>query len=415
MNNTLNEDIKIIKDAKITSPKGYMAVGIHSGIKKVKKDLAIIYSKEPALCSAVYTTNVVKAPPLLWCQSLTDNNEKIQAIVINSGNANACTGDRGYNDALTMAKTAACALGIDEKSVMVTSTGVIGAYLPIDKIKAGIKKAANELSNDDKSANDCADAIMTTDTFSKKVTVEIYIKGEKVTISGIAKGSGMIHPNMATMLNFITTDANITKEMLDKAFKSTIDDSFNMITVDGETSTNDMAVILANKMANNPVIEKTDDEFEKFKNALFYVTKKLAKDIVKDGEGASKFMECTVKNVSDKNKGRVLVKAVLNSNLVKTALFGQVANWGRILSAMGASGAIFNPNLVQIKFKSASGEILMYEKGLPVEFDENFALKVLSEKDIQILIDMNEGNSEVTGWGCDLTYDYVKINAEYRS
>ena len=411
MNNSLN----ILDKAKITAPKGFEAAGIHCGIKKQKKDLAMIYSKVPTLHSAVYTKNLVKAAPLLWCQELTKNKSKIQAIVINSGNANACTGERGYQDVIKTIETASEALNIDKNSVMTTSTGVIGVYLPMENLVCGVKEISTVLSDDDKSAKDCAQAIMTTDTFEKEAAVELELGGKIVTIAGIAKGSGMIHPNMATMLNFITTDVNITQEMLDKAFKSNIDDTFNMITVDGETSTNDMAVILANGMAENPLIDSENEDFYKFKNALFYITKELAKDIVKDGEGASKFLECTILNVSDKEKGRVLCKAILNSSLVKTAFFGRDANWGRVLSAMGAAGESFNPDLVQIKFKSNAGEILLYEKGAPVEFDEDYALKILSEKEIKILIDMNEGEEKITGWGCDLTYDYVKINAEYRS
>lgn len=411
---TMNINIKELKP-KITEPKGFFAQGIHCGVKKSKKDLAIIYSKTPALCSAVYTTNVVKAPPLWWCEKLTKNGQKIQAIVVNSGNANACTGERGYNDAVTMAETLSNELNIEKDSVMVTSTGVIGVYLPIKKIKEGIKKSAPLLSDTQEAADNCAEAILTTDTFKKEITIEIDIKGLPVKISGIAKGSGMIHPNMATMLNFITTDINITQDMLDKAFKSNIDDSFNMITVDGETSTNDMAVILANGMAQNPIIDKEDEDFEIFKNALFIVTRELAKDIVKDGEGASKLLECHIKGTKTKHDARILCKAILNSNLVKTAFFGQDANWGRVLSAMGASGVKFNPNTVCIDFKSNKGEISLYKNGLPIEFDEDYALEILKEKEIQILVNMEEGEEQVTGWGCDLSYDYVKINAEYRS
>ncbi len=415
MNDTKeNNDIKYLTP-KITAPKGFLSGGLHSGVKKYKKDLSIIYSKTPALCSAVYTKNVVKAPPLWWCEKLTKNNEKIQAIVINSGNANACTGQKGYEDALVMAKTAADMLSIPQNSVMVTSTGVIGVFLPIEKIKEGIKNLVPLLNNDDESADNCARGILTTDTFKKEITLEIEIKNTKVTISGIAKGSGMIHPNMATMLNFITTDVNIEKELLDEAFKSNIDDSFNMITVDGETSTNDMAVILANGMANNPIINKKDEDFEKFKKALFIVTRELAKDIVKDGEGASKFIECTVKGAKTKKDARVLVKAILNSNLVKTAFFGEDANWGRVISAMGATEIDFDPDKVTIDFKNEKGIIRLYENGTPVIFDEDFALKILKEKEIKILIQINEGDFEATGWGCDLSYDYVKINAEYRS
>lgn len=414
MNTILKDDIKVIQP-KITAPKGFLAQGIHCGIRKAKKDLAIIFSTVPSICSAVYTQNVVKAPPLLWCEKLTADNEKIQAIVINSGIANSCTGEKGYNDAVSIAQSTADNLKIDKNSVMVTSTGIIGMYLPMPNILNGIEKISKELSYDDESAKNCSQAILTTDTFTKEVSVQIDIDNVIVTISGIAKGSGMIHPNMATMLNFITTDANITKEMLDKAFKSNIEDTFNMITVDGETSTNDMAVILANAKAQNNIIYKEDDNFIKFKNALFYVTKELAKDIVKDGEGASKLLECKIKGTKTKNDAKILAKAILNSNLVKTAFFGKDANWGRVISAMGASGVKFNPNNVSIVFKSNYGSICLYNNGTPVQFDEKLALEILEEKEIQILVELKEGTSKITGWGCDLSYDYVKINAEYRS
>lgn len=404
-----------IIEGGITAPKGFLATGEHVGVKKVKKDLAIIYSEKPALCSAVFTKNLVKAPPLWWCEKLVKEKQKIQAIVINSGNANACTGDRGYQDALAMAETLSECLNIKKESVLVTSTGVIGVYLPMDKIIPGIKETSKTLGSDEKSAKRCAKAIMTTDTFRKEIAVEIDIKGKKVKLAGIAKGSGMIHPNMATMLGFITTDINISQELLDKAFKENINDSFNMITVDGETSTNDMAVILANGLAENPVVDKEDEDYEKFKTALDYITKYLAKQIVKDGEGATKFLECQIFNAKSKEDARGLCKAILNSNLVKTAFFGNDANWGRILSAMGASGVDFDPNQVKISFKNDTGEIKLFENGLPVEFDEDFAFKILKQEEIKILIDMNRGLESIIGWGCDLSFDYVKINAEYRT
>lgn len=404
-----------IIEGGITAPKGFLAAGAHVGIKKVKKDLAIIYSEKPAVCSAVFTKNLVKAPPLWWCEKLVREEQKIQAIVINSGNANACTGEKGYQDALSMVDTLCECLQIPQTSTLVTSTGVIGVYLPMDKIIPGIKETVKTLSSDEKAAKRCAKAIMTTDTFRKEIAVEIEIKGKKVKIAGIAKGSGMIHPNMATMLGFITTDINISQKLLDKAFKENISDSFNMITVDGETSTNDMAVILANGMAENTLLDKEDEDYEKFRSALEYVTKYLAKQIVKDGEGATKFLECHICHASSKEDARILCKAILNSNLVKTAFFGNDANWGRVLSAMGASGVKFNPNQVKIEFKNDIGEIKLFENGLPLEFDEDFAFKILKQEEIKILIDMNQGDESIVGWGCDLSFDYVKINAEYRT
>jgi len=408
------ESIKILEEG-ITSPKGFLATGAHVGVKKSRKDLAIIYSEAPALCSAVFTQNIVKAPPLLWCEKLIHDKEKISAIVVNSGNANACTGEQGYNDAVSMAQTLADSLNIKKESVIVTSTGVIGVFLPIEKIVKGIKSTAPTLAKERESATKCAKAIMTTDTFAKEIAVELNIKGTAVKIAGISKGSGMIHPNMATMLGFITTDVNITQELLDKAFKVNIDDSFNMITVDGDTSTNDMAVVLANGMAKNPIIDKEDEDFVEFKKALDFVCKTLAQKIVKDGEGASKFLEATISNTKTKEDARILCKAILTSNLVKTAFFGQDANWGRILSSMGASGVKFDTNKVKITFKNKKGEITLFESGMPLAFDEEFALKILKEKDIKILVQMQEGDQTATGWGCDLSYDYVKINADYRT
>lgn len=414
MYNNIDNDIEVVK-SKICAPKGYKVQGIHAGIKRSRKDMALIYSEVPALCSAVYTKNVVIAPPLKWCKKLTGDGKKIQAVIITSGNANSCTGEKGYDDTVSIAGTVSTCLNIDKDSVMVTATGVIGKYLPMDKVTEGIKTICPLISDNDDAAKNCAMAILTTDTFTKEITAKIYVGGVPVTIAGIAKGSGMIHPNMATMLNFITTDANITKELLDKSFKSCIDDSFNMITVDGETSTNDMAVILANGMAGNPIIDEEDANFGKFQRALFVVTKELAKYIVKDGEGASKFLECCIKGAKSKTDAKILCKAILNSNLVKTAFFGQDANWGRVISAMGASGADFDPNKVSVVFESTKGSIKLYENGHPISFDEDFALEILKEKEIKIVIQMSEGNFEITGWGCDLSYDYVKINAEYRS
>lgn len=405
----------IILEEGITAPTGFLATGAHVGVKKSKKDLAIIYSETPALCSAVFTQNIVKAPPLWWCEKLVKNKEKISVIVVNSGNANACTGEQGYNDAVSMAQTLADSLKIKKESVIVTSTGVIGVFLPIEKIVKGIKSTAPTLSKERESATKCARAIMTTDTFTKEIAVELKIKGTPVKIAGISKGSGMIHPNMATMLGFITSDVNITQELLDKAFKANIDDSFNMITVDGDTSTNDMAVVLANGMAKNPVIDKEDEDFVEFKKALDFVCKTLAQKIVKDGEGASKFLEATISNTRTKEDARILCKAILTSNLVKTAFFGQDANWGRILSSMGASGVKFDTNKVKITFKNKKGEITLFENGAPIAFDEEFALKILKEKEIKIFVQMQEGDQSATGWGCDLSYDYVKINADYRT
>lgn len=409
-----DKSMKITQDG-ITSPKGFLAAGEHVGIKKIKKDLGIIYSEKPAVCSAVFTKNVVKAAPLQLAQKVLSENPNISAIAINSGNANACTGEQGYQDAVDCSKMLAKCLNLKENEVLVSSTGVIGQLLNRDIILEGIKDVSKTLSNTQESANDCAEAIMTTDTFKKQITVEIKLAGKTVKVSGIAKGSGMIHPNMATMLGFLTTDAAITPDMLDKAFKPCIDESFNMITVDGETSTNDTCLILANGMAENDLIDKEDENFKKFSEAVDYVVKFLAKQIVKDGEGATKFLEVKISGTKTKDDAKVLCKAILNSQLVKTAFFGKDANWGRILSAMGASGVQFDPDKVKISFKNEVGEIDLFENGKPYNFDEEFALKILDEREIKIDVIMQDGNSEITGWGCDLSYEYVKINAEYRT
>ncbi len=406
--------MKITKEG-ITAPKGYKAAGEHIGIKRIKKDLGIIYSEKPAICSAVFTKNIVKAAPLVLAQKVLKENRYISAIAVNSGNANACTGEQGYRDAVETSKILAESLNLKENEVLVSSTGVIGKLLDTKILTEGIKLVSKKLSSSQDSARDCAEAIMTTDTFVKQITVEIEISGTPVKISGIAKGSGMIHPNMATMLGFLTTDVLITQEMLDKAFKSRIDESFNMITVDGETSTNDTCLILANGMAGNKLIEKEDENYEEFERAVDYIVKFLAKQIVKDGEGATKFLEVKVKGAITREKAKILCKAVLNSQLVKTAFFGKDANWGRILSAMGASGVEFNPEKVKISFRNKIGEIDLFEEGKPNNFDEEFALKILEEREIQISIELQEGEEEIIGWGCDLSYEYVKINAEYRT
>ena len=404
-----------ILDTGITTPKGFEAAGSHVGIKKTKKDLAIIYTKKPALCSGVFTQNIVKAPPLVLCEETLAGKGKINAIVINSGNANSCTGEQGYKDALLMTEVLGECLNIPKENILPTSTGVIGVYLPMDKVVNGIKKTASKLSDSEKSAKDAVQGIMTTDTFEKTVSVEIILKGKSVKISGIAKGSGMIHPNMATMLGFITTDVNISQALLDKSFKSCISESFNMISVDGEQSTNDMCIILANGEAENEIIDKENEDYETFRQALNYVCQELAKKIVMDGEGATKFLEVKILNAKTKEDARVLCKSIINSNLVKTAFFGADANWGRILSAMGASGVKFAPDKVKIEFKNDKGKILLFENGLPLNFDEKLALEILSERSIEITVTLQEGSCNITGWGCDLSYEYVKINAEYRT
>ena len=409
-----NAGIKKLKGS-ITSPKGYHATGSHIGIKECKKDLAIIYSEVPAKVAGVFTTNLVKASSILWDQKIVQNHNLARAIVINSGNANACTGDVGINHTELMATELASCLGVNKNQVLVASTGVIGVPLPIDTVVEGINNTYNKLGNTNLDANLAAEAIMTTDTHPKQISVEFTIDEKKIRIGGIAKGSGMIHPNMATMLSFITTDVNISRELLNKALKKSAEDSYNMISVDGDTSTNDLAILLANGLGGNTEIKEENKEYYLFKKALHYVNLFLAHQIVKDGEGAKKFIVVKVTGAASEKDAKLLCKSVITSNLVKTAFFGEDANWGRILAAMGYSGADFNPTGVSIKFHNGTYSIMLMEEGTPLKFDEELALKILKENEITVELLLKEGNGEAIAWGCDLSYEYVRINGDYRS
>ena len=402
-------------NGSITSPRGFHATGSHIGIKECKKDLALIYSEIPAKAVGVFTTNIVKASSILWNQNLIQNQDGTRAIVINSGNANACTGEIGATHTELMATELASCLGVNKNQVLVASTGIIGVPLPIDTIVAGINNTYEKLGNTNLDANLAAEAIMTTDTHPKQISVEFTIDDKKIRIGGIAKGSGMIHPNMATMLSFITTDINISRELLNKALKKSVDDSYNMISVDGDTSTNDLVILLANGLGGNTEIKEENEEYYLFKNALHYVNLFLAQEIVRDGEGANKFITVKVSGAASKKDAKLLSKSVITSNLVKTAFFGEDANWGRILAAMGYSGAIFNPAKVTIKFHNGSHSIKLMQDGTPIKFDEKLALKILKKDEITVQLQLREGNGEAIAWGCDLSYDYVKINGDYRS
>lgn len=400
-------------EGSITAPKGFSATGAHIGIKKKKKDLTIVKSEVPAVATGVFTKNLVKAAPVLWNQQAVNN--KISGMVINSGNANACTGELGFKHTEIMAQTLAICLNVKKEEIVVSSTGVIGVHLPIEKVVEGIKTTVTSLESTREAAKRAAEGIITTDTYTKEISIEIEIEGKPVRIAGMAKGSGMIHPNMATMLSFVTTDADISKELLDKSLKDSVEDTYNMISVDGDTSTNDMVLVLANGMAQNtPIIDENENYF-KFKTALDYVNKYLAKQIVNDGEGVTKVLEVLVKAASTKEDARKIAKSVICSNLVKTAFFGEDANWGRILCAAGYSGASFNPEKTSIGFSSLGGEILLFTNGEPINFDEDKALQILKERKIQIIISLQDGIAEATAWGCDLSYEYVKINGEYRT
>lgn len=407
--------MKIIK-GNITSPKGFKAAGNFVGLKKEKKDLALIQSETFCTSSGCFTQNIVKAAPVLWdMERVKIKKDKIKGIVVNSGNANACTGVLGIRDAENTAKTFSGLSGCDKENVLVCSTGVIGVSLPMETIINGIHSTYPLLSESFDSGLSAAEAIMTTDTFPKTACAEIELSGKKITIGAMAKGSGMINPNMATMLCFITTDADISKEMLDNALLECVEDTFNMICVDGDTSTNDTVLVLANGLGENTPITEKNADYKIFKDALFEICRILAVNCVRDGEGATKLIEARISGAKTKYDAKKIVRSVVSSNLLKAAMFGQDANWGRVLCAMGYSGGNFDPNFVTIKFKSAKGEILLMDKGSPVVFDESLASKILKEPDIYILIELNEGVETASAWGCDLTYDYVKINGDYRS
>ena len=398
-------------EGRFLNPVGYSYAGIHAGLKKRKKDMALIVSDRMATSAAAFTTNVVKAAPVIYDMGILKGG-KAQAILVNSGNANACTGTRGLEDAGHSAALVAHELGIPEDAVFVSSTGVIGVPLDMERIEGGIKELATSLGGDPIPA---AEAILTTDTKTKLASVEVEIDGKSVTISGMAKGSGMIHPNMATMLCFIITDATIGHEALQKLLGKGNSDSFNMISVDGDTSTNDSVIVLANGASGCGEIEEGSTAYAAFAAAFDQVLGELARQIVKDGEGASRFIEMRVTGASSKADARTLARAVISSSLVKAAFFGADANWGRILCAMGYSGASFNPDLVDLDFISAKGKIRVLEGGVPLPFDEDEAKAILLEKEVAVLADCHQGDGEAVAWGCDLTYDYVKINGDYRS
>ncbi len=410
--------MKII-DGGVVAPIGFKAAGAHVGIKKAKKDLCLLISDVKAEYAGCFTKNIVKAAPVVWDMEIAEKKGKVKGLVVTSGNANACTGQQGINDNYELAKTFAGCLDTAAEEILVFSTGVIGVPMPVDIIKKGINMVAENLDGGVENGVLAAESIMTTDTFMKAIAVEITLSGKTVKLGGMAKGSGMIHPNMATLLSFITTDAAISRELLEKALKESVCDTYNMISVDGDTSTNDSLVILANGMAENPLIDCENDDYKTFKAALNFVNKKLAKDIAKDGEGATKLMEVTVAGAKTKQDARKIVKSVVSSSLFKAALFGADANWGRALCAMGYSEADFNPANVTITFKSINGdkteEIMLMDKSVPIIFDEDKAKQILLREEIFIDIKLEEGNETATAWGCDLTYDYVKINGDYRS
>ena len=397
----------------VCAAKGFTANGIHCGIRKnrTKRDLSLIYSQVPASAAAVYTTNLVKGAPLIVTKQHLANGIA-QAVICNSGNANTCNAN-GVEIAEQTCALLADAMKIKADDVVVASTGVIGLPLDIAPIAAGIPALMAGLS--ETGSEDAAEGIMTTDTVKKEVAVEFTLGGKTCRIGGIAKGSGMIHPNMATMLVFITTDAAIAPDMLQKALSCDIADTFNMVSVDGDTSTNDMVTVLANGMAGNDPITADGEDFRTFMKALNTVTVYLCRCIAGDGEGATKLLECKVTGAADLQTAKTVAKSVICSSLTKAAMFGADANWGRILCAIGYSGADVDVNKIDVSFKSAAGEIAVCKNGAGVDFSEEIAKQILLEKEIEILVELNSGSAASTAWGCDLTYDYVKINGDYRT
>ncbi len=413
--------MKII-DGGVTAAKGFMAASAAAQIKyQGRTDMAMIYSEKACKAAGTFTSNVVKAAPVLWDREVTEKGSDIHAVVMNSGIANACTGEEGFEICRKTSKTAAeaveAAFGkkINAEDVLVASTGVIGMQMPMDRVEAGIQALVPALSDSREAGHAAACAIMTTDTKPKEAAVEIEIGGKTVRVGGMCKGSGMIHPNMCTMLSFVTTDLAISDELLKEALREDVKDTYNMISVDGDTSTNDTALLLANGEAGNEELTEKTEDYQTFCEALHYVNESLAKMMAGDGEGATALFEVKVVGADSKEHAKILAKSVITSSLTKTAIFGHDANWGRILCALGYAGVDFDPLKVELYFESKAGKILIAEKGTGIAFSEEKAKEILSQPEVRALVDMHMGSAEATAWGCDLSYDYVKINADYRS
>ncbi len=400
----------------ITAAKGFYAASTAAAIKyKDRKDMAMIFSKTPCKAAGTFTMNLVKAAPVKWDQKIVKDSRGVHAVVVNAGIANACTGQEGMDYCKETADYAAKLLDVPSDSICVASTGVIGMQLPMDRIKNGISVMVPELNDTLEAGHGASQAIMTTDTHEKEVAVQVELSGKTITIGGMCKGSGMIHPNMCTMLSFVTTDANISKELLEEALREDVKDTYNMISVDGDTSTNDTCLLLANGEAGNEEITEKNADYEAFVKALNFVNTTLAKEMAGDGEGATALFEVKVIHAKTKEQAKVLSKSVITSNLTKAAIYGHDANWGRILCAMGYSGAEFDPEQVDLYFGSENGEIKIIENGVALDYSEEEATKILSAKAVTATADIKMGEASATAWGCDLTYDYVKINADYRS
>lgn len=400
----------------VTAAQGFEAASCEANIKySGRTDMAMVFSKEPCECAGTFTSNVVKAACVQWDMQIVESGKPMHAVVINSGIANACTGKEGFDACEASARAVEDSLKVPYDSVAVASTGVIGMQLPVDKLVKGINAMSKTLDDSLEAGTAASKAIMTTDTVNKEVAVSFMAGGKKVTLGGMSKGSGMIHPNMCTMLAFITTDLSIDKVLMQEALREVVADTFNMITVDGDTSTNDSLILMANGLAGNDKITAKDEDYKSFKEALFFVCRFLARKMASDGEGATKLFEAKIVNAKSKEDARTLSRAIVGSNLSKAAIYGCDANFGRFLCAMGYSGARFDQNDVELFFESRAGRLQVFDRGTPIDFDEDFAVKIMKEDEVTVFVDMHEGEAEAAAWGCDLTYDYVKINADYRS
>lgn len=400
----------VVADGSVTTPQGFTAGGLHCGLKKTTRhDLGAIVCEVPATAAAVYTLNLVQAAPLQVTKESIGVDGRLRAVVVNSGNANACTGKQGEEDAYAMRDAAAEALGVPAHYVAVASTGVIGETMPMDKVKQGIRQLPGQISRE--GADDFNQAILTTDLVEKTVCVSLTVDGRTVHIAGAAKGSGMIHPNMATMLGFITTDASVGAADLQGLLSRTTDETFNMVTVDGDTSTNDMVVVMASGLAHEEPLHPGHADWDSFAEAFRYVAESLAKAIARDGEGATKLVQVDVRGAVSDDSARAIAKTVIGSSLVKSAIFGADANWGRIIAAVGRAGQPIDPQTVDIRI----GDIVVLQQSRPVPFDEELALEYLKGQTVEIEVDLHQASGVATAWGCDLTYDYVRINAAYRT
>ena len=408
-------DIKIIEGG-VTAAKGFKAAYTEAGVKyENRKDMAMVFSETPCVSAGTFTSNVVKAACVKWDMKIVKSDKPMHGMVINTGIANACTGKEGFDACEATAKAMSENLGVPVDSIAVGSTGVIGMQLPVDKLIKGVNDMCTKLDSSKENGTNASIAIMTTDTVNKEFAVQFELGGKTVTLGGMSKGSGMIHPNMCTMIALLTSDINIDKALMQEAVSDVIADTFNMISVDGDTSTNDTFLLMANGRAENEKITSKGEDYETFKKALFTACEYLARRMAADGEGASKLFTAKVVNAKSKEDAKVLSRSIISSNLSKAAIYGCDANFGRFLCAMGYSGVDFDQSKVELFFESKAGRLEVFKMGVPLEFDEDFATKIMKEDEVIVFVDMHDGDAEATAWGCDLTYDYVKINADYRS